>query len=78
MTLMGFWREPPHVVTDAARTTAGLRLAATSEPRPDPAGRDLLPDHLLGADRLTPRPVLLLRVPGHQEEAEGRRSPCQG
>ncbi|WP_219822061.1 hypothetical protein [Streptomyces sp. Ru62] len=30
-------------MTDAA----GLRRAAISEPQPDPAGRDLLPDHQL-------------------------------
>ncbi|MFI2762311.1 class I SAM-dependent methyltransferase [Streptomyces echinatus] len=40
---MRFWRKPLHAMTDAF-TTAGFRLAALSEPQPDPAARELFPD----------------------------------
>ncbi|MFH8405056.1 class I SAM-dependent methyltransferase [Streptomyces sp. NPDC018019] len=40
---MKFWRRPLHAMTDAF-TTAGFRLAAISEPQPDPAARELFPD----------------------------------
>src|SRR4051794_2762432 len=40
---MRFWRRPLHAMTDAL-TTAGFRLAAISEPQPDPAARELFPD----------------------------------
>lgn len=40
---MRFWRRPLHAMTDAF-TAAGLRIAAISEPRPDPAARELFPD----------------------------------
>ncbi|ASR35707.1 methyltransferase [Prauserella marina] len=39
---MLFWRRPLHAMTDAF-TTAGFRLAAISEPQPDPAARELFP-----------------------------------
>ncbi|MFM9370627.1 class I SAM-dependent methyltransferase [Streptomyces sp. Da 82-17] len=38
-----FWRRPLHAMTEAF-TSAGFRLAAVSEPQPDPAGRDLFPE----------------------------------
>lgn len=40
---MRFWRKPLHAMTDAF-ATAGFRLAAISEPQPDPTARDLFPD----------------------------------
>ncbi|MGW7381413.1 class I SAM-dependent methyltransferase [Streptomyces sp. NPDC054794] len=40
---MRFWRRPFHAMTDAF-TTAGFRIAAISEPQPDPAARELFPD----------------------------------
>ncbi|MGV9249550.1 methyltransferase domain-containing protein [Streptomyces sp. NPDC003710] len=40
---MRFWRKPLHAMTDAF-TTAGFRLSVISEPRPDPAARELFPD----------------------------------
>jgi SAM-dependent methyltransferase len=40
---MRFWRKPLHAMTDAF-TTAGFRLTALSEPRPDPAARAVFPD----------------------------------
>ncbi|PWJ08149.1 SAM-dependent methyltransferase [Streptomyces sp. NWU49] len=40
---MRFWRRPLHAMTDAF-ATAGFRLAAISEPQPDPAARELFPD----------------------------------
>lgn len=40
---MRFWRKPLHAMTDAF-TSAGFRLSVISEPRPDPAARDLFPD----------------------------------
>ncbi|MFI6575512.1 class I SAM-dependent methyltransferase [Nocardiopsis sp. NPDC050513] len=38
-----FWRRPLHAMTDAF-TAAGFRLSVISEPRPDPAARDLFPE----------------------------------
>ncbi|WP_047870969.1 class I SAM-dependent methyltransferase [Nocardiopsis sp. RV163] len=38
-----FWRRPLHAMTDAF-TAAGFRLCAVSEPKPDPAARELFPD----------------------------------
>jgi SAM-dependent methyltransferase len=40
---MRFWRKPLHAMTDAF-AAAGFRLSALSEPRPDPAARELFPD----------------------------------
>ncbi|GAA2061075.1 class I SAM-dependent methyltransferase [Streptomyces cheonanensis] len=40
---MSFWRRPLHAMTDAF-TAAGFRLTVISEPRPDPAARELYPD----------------------------------
>ncbi|WP_052848801.1 class I SAM-dependent methyltransferase [Streptomyces avicenniae] len=40
---MVFWRRPLHTMTDAF-TAAGFRLTVLSEPRPDPAARELYPD----------------------------------
>jgi SAM-dependent methyltransferase len=40
---MTFWRRPLHAMTDAF-TAAGFRLAVISEPKPDPAARELYPD----------------------------------
>lgn len=41
--LLNFWRRPLHAMTDAF-TAAGFRLAALSEPQPDPAARELFPE----------------------------------
>ncbi|MEV6109156.1 methyltransferase domain-containing protein [Streptomyces sp. NPDC051940] len=38
-----FWRRPLHAMTDAL-TAAGFRLDRVSEPKPDPAARELFPD----------------------------------
>ncbi|WP_240796545.1 class I SAM-dependent methyltransferase [Streptomyces sp. RFCAC02] len=40
---MTFWRRPLHAMTEAF-TAAGFRLTVISEPRPDPAARELYPD----------------------------------
>lgn len=40
---MKFWRKPLHAMTDAF-TAAGFRISTISEPRPDPAARELFPD----------------------------------
>jgi SAM-dependent methyltransferase len=40
---MKFWRKPLHAMTDAF-TDAGFRISTISEPRPDPAARELFPD----------------------------------
>jgi SAM-dependent methyltransferase len=40
---MRFWRRPLHAMTDAF-TAAGFDIAAVSEPRPDPAARELFPE----------------------------------
>ncbi|MFC4121380.1 class I SAM-dependent methyltransferase [Nonomuraea zeae] len=40
---MIFWRRPLHAMTDAF-TAAGFRIAVISEPRLDPAARELVPD----------------------------------
>lgn len=40
---MRFWNRPLHAMTDAF-SAAGFRIAAISEPRPDPAARELFPD----------------------------------
>lgn len=40
---MKFWRKPLHAMTDAF-PAAGFRTAVLSEPRPDPAARELFPD----------------------------------
>nr|WP_241562162.1 class I SAM-dependent methyltransferase [Streptomyces hoynatensis] len=40
---MRFWRRPLHAMTDAF-TAAGFHLSVLSEPRPDPAARELYPD----------------------------------
>lgn len=48
---MNFWRRPLHAMTEAF-TTAGFRIAAISEPQPDPAARELFPDDF---DRLSTR-----------------------
>ncbi|MEU3528084.1 class I SAM-dependent methyltransferase [Streptomyces sp. NPDC038707] len=55
---MRFWRKPLHAMTDAF-TTAGFRLRALSEPRPDPAARDLFPD---GFHDLSTKPCFLFFV----------------
>ncbi|MFI6039226.1 class I SAM-dependent methyltransferase [Streptomyces sp. NPDC051315] len=55
---MRFWRRPLHAMTDAF-ATAGLRLAAISEPQPDPAARDLFPD---GFHDLSTKPNFLFFV----------------
>ncbi|MEW2514627.1 class I SAM-dependent methyltransferase [Streptomyces sp. NPDC046870] len=55
---MRFWRKPLHAMTDAF-TTAGFRLAAISEPQPDPAARDLFPD---GYRELSTKPNFLFFV----------------
>ncbi|WP_017627650.1 class I SAM-dependent methyltransferase [Nocardiopsis chromatogenes] len=44
---MRFWRRPLHAMTDAF-TAAGLRIAAISEPQPDPAARELFADDAHG------------------------------
>ncbi|MFB4301633.1 class I SAM-dependent methyltransferase [Actinomadura sp. NTSP31] len=40
---MKLWRKPLHAMTDAF-AAAGFRLAAISEPQPDPAARELFPE----------------------------------
>jgi len=55
---MRLWRRPLHAMTDAFRT-AGFRLAAISEPRPDPSARDLFPDDF---DDLATKPCFLFFV----------------
>ncbi|MEU5002276.1 class I SAM-dependent methyltransferase [Streptomyces sp. NPDC021622] len=55
---MKFWRRPLHAMTDAF-TIAGFRLAAISEPQPDPAARELFPD---GFHDLSTKPNLLFFV----------------
>ncbi|WP_369173484.1 class I SAM-dependent methyltransferase [Streptomyces sp. R28] len=55
---MRFWRRPLHAMTDAF-TTAGFRLAAISEPQPDPAARELFPD---GFQELSTSPNFLFFV----------------
>jgi SAM-dependent methyltransferase len=40
---MKFWRKPLHAMTDAF-TAAGFRISTISEPRPNPAARELFPD----------------------------------
>lgn len=46
---MRLWRRPLHAMTGAF-TAAGFRIAAISEPQPDPAARELFPDEF---DRLS-------------------------
>lgn len=55
---MKFWRKPLHAMIDAF-TTAGFRLAAVSEPQPDPAARELFPD---GFHDLSTKPCFLFFV----------------
>ncbi|POX55135.1 SAM-dependent methyltransferase [Streptomyces sp. Ru71] len=55
---MRFWRKPLHAMVDAF-TTAGFRLAALSEPQPDPAARELFPD---GFQDLSTKPNFLFFV----------------
>jgi SAM-dependent methyltransferase len=55
---MRLWRRPLHAMTDAF-TAAGFRLSAISEPRPDPAARDLFPD---GFRHLSTTPTFLFFV----------------
>ncbi|GAA2135711.1 class I SAM-dependent methyltransferase [Actinomadura napierensis] len=55
---MKFWRKPLHAMTDAF-TAAGFRLAAISEPQPDPAARELFPDDV---HDLATRPCFLFFV----------------
>ncbi|GAA3399107.1 class I SAM-dependent methyltransferase [Streptomyces roseoviridis] len=55
---MRFWRMPLHAMTDAF-ADAGFRLAVISEPRPDPAARELFPD---GFRDLATRPCFLFFV----------------
>ncbi|MEV5970538.1 class I SAM-dependent methyltransferase [Streptomyces sp. NPDC051921] len=55
---MRFWRKPLHAMTDAF-TRAGFRLSVISEPRPDPAARELFPDDF---PRLSDRPCFLFFV----------------
>ncbi|MER7518341.1 class I SAM-dependent methyltransferase [Streptomyces sp. NPDC126499] len=65
---MRFWRRPLHAMTDAF-TAAGFRLSALSEPRPDPAARELFPD---GFHDLATKPCFLffvLEVPAAAPDA---------
>ena len=55
---MRFWRKPMHAMTDAF-TTAGFRLAAISEPQPDPAAHELFPDDF---HRLSTEPCFLFFI----------------
>ncbi|MFG3259953.1 class I SAM-dependent methyltransferase [Streptomyces sp. NPDC048172] len=55
---MRLWRRPLHAMTDAF-TAAGFRLTALSEPRPDPAARELFPD---GFQQLSSNPNFLFFV----------------
>ncbi|MEW2454216.1 class I SAM-dependent methyltransferase [Streptomyces albus] len=55
---MRFWRRPLHAMTDAF-TAAGFRLAAFSEPQPDPVARELFPEDFPG---LSAEPVFLFFV----------------
>lgn len=55
---MRFWRRPLHAMTDAF-TAAGFDIAALSEPRPDPAARELFPE---GFQDLSTKPVFLFFV----------------
>lgn len=55
---MRFWRKPLHAMIDAF-TAAGFRLAAISEPQPDPAARELFPD---GFHDLSSKPCFLFFV----------------
>jgi SAM-dependent methyltransferase len=55
---MRFWRKPLHAMTKAF-TIAGFRLAAISEPQPDPAARELFPDDFHG---LSTKPCFLFFV----------------
>jgi SAM-dependent methyltransferase len=55
---MRFWRKPLHAMT-AAFSAAGFRIAAISEPQPDPAARELFPD---GFPDLSTKPCFLFFV----------------
>ncbi|MEU1621625.1 class I SAM-dependent methyltransferase [Streptomyces sp. NPDC005722] len=48
--LMSLWHRPLHAMTDAF-TAAGFRIAAVSEPDPDPAARELFPEALAAKPR---------------------------
>lgn len=55
---MQFWRRPLHAMADAF-TTAGFRISTISEPRLDPAGRQLFPDDF---DTLSTKTIFLFFV----------------
>ncbi|MFC6880737.1 MULTISPECIES: class I SAM-dependent methyltransferase [Actinomadura] len=61
------WRRPLHAMTDAF-ITAGFRLAAISEPQPDPAARELFPD---GFQELSTHPNFLFFVVEAPKSATG-------
>jgi SAM-dependent methyltransferase len=55
---MRFWRKPLHAMTDAF-AAAGFRLAAISEPQPDPSAWDRFPDDVYD---ISTRPCFLFFV----------------
>lgn len=59
---MKIWRRPLHAMSDAF-TTAGFRIAALSEPQPDPAARELFPDDFHALSTKTAFLFFVLEVP---------------
>lgn len=67
--LLAFWRRPLHAMTDAF-TAAGFRLAALSEPKPDPAARELYPDDFPSLSTKMSFLLFVLEAPGAPGPAE--------
>ncbi|MGW7452438.1 class I SAM-dependent methyltransferase [Streptomyces sp. NPDC054787] len=61
---MSFWRRPLHAMTDAF-TAAGFRIAAISEPQPDPAARELFPEDFHGLSTSMCFLFFVLEAPGN-------------
>ncbi|MQY14122.1 Ubiquinone/menaquinone biosynthesis C-methyltransferase UbiE [Streptomyces sp. RB5] len=59
---MRFWRRPLYAMTDAF-TAAGFRLGVISEPRPDPAARELHPEGFRALSTKLAHLLFLLEVP---------------
>ncbi|MEU9086062.1 methyltransferase domain-containing protein [Streptomyces sp. NPDC048357] len=59
---MRFWRKPLHAMTEAF-TTAGFRIAVIGEPQPDPAARELFPDHFPDLSSRTTFLFFVVEVP---------------
>ncbi|MFI8239304.1 class I SAM-dependent methyltransferase [Streptomyces sp. NPDC085866] len=68
---MRFWRKPLHAMTDAF-TTAGFRIAAISEPQPDPAARELFPDGFRDLSTKTTFLFFVVEVPPSAAGSDGR------